>query len=157
MKNILISFLLLIPSFGYSQKSGIDTLTFCLRPDGVAAGGYDVVSYFQANTPKIGKPELTAIHDGISYRFSSEENLQKFFTNPNKYIPQFGGWCSMTLVMGRATKPTYDNFAILSDKLYLFERTLSVNGKELWLKDVKGNEKIATKNYTSYSSTGKIK
>jgi hypothetical protein len=62
----------------------------------------------------------------------------------------------MTLAMGRATTPKYDNFYIQDGKLWLFERTLSVNGQELWLRDPKANEKVANKNYTSYKRKGKI-
>ena len=70
-----------------------------------------------------------------------------FVQDPQKFLPQFGGWCSMTLAMGKATRPTFDNFIIDSGKLYLFERTLSLNGREIWLKDVKTNQRLASANY----------
>ena len=62
----------------------------------------------------------------------------------------------MTLVLGKATRPTYTNFLIKSGKFYLFERTLSVNGKELWLKDSQQNEKIAAMKYNQLKTTGKV-
>ena len=62
----------------------------------------------------------------------------------------------MTLAMGQATTPKYDNFIIKNDKLYLFERTLSINGREVWKQDPKTHEKTATKNYQLYKTTGKI-
>ena len=128
-----------------------------MRPDRAGVGGYDVVCYFHSDRPLLGKKDFAAKYDGVEYLFASDANRKKFIKNPSQYLPQFGGWCSMTLVMGRATTPTYDNFAILSGKLYLFERTLSVNGRELWLMDTKGNEKTATENYTVYRTTGRIK
>jgi YHS domain-containing protein len=134
----------------------IDTLTYCIRTDGVGAGGFDVVSYFQGAKPVAGNKTITAKHKGVTYWFSNSANKDTFLAKAEAYLPQFGGWCSMTLAMGRATTPTYDNFAILNGKLYLFERTLSVNGRELWLMDIAGNEKIAIKNYQAYRATGKI-
>ena len=160
MKLTNITFILLAfttGGFAQGNKNEPDTLQYCLRRDLVALGGYDVVSYFELEKPLLGSKDFMAIFEGAEYLFSSDMNKKKFIANPSKYLPMFGGWCSMTLAMGRATTPTYDNFAILSGKLYLFERTLSVNGRELWLKDKKGNEKIATDNYTAYRTTGRIK
>ncbi len=133
-----------------------DSLKYCLNNQNVGVGGYDPVSYF-GRGPVAGKNNFNATYENVTYLFASENNRKKFVANPGKYLPQFGGWCSMTLAMGRATRPTYDNYVITDSKLYLFERTLSVNGRELWLKDPQANEKIASSNYASYRATGKIK
>ncbi len=133
-----------------------DSLQYCIGATGVGVGGYDVVSYFQGNTPEVGRLDILAKHDGVVYFFSSEANRKAFIANPQKFLPEFGGWCSMTLAMGRATRPKYDNFLIRDEKLYLFERTLSVNGKELWQKDPARNQQVAAKNYQQYRTTGKI-
>lgn len=137
-------------------QSQPDTLRYCLNKDQVGVGGYDPVSYFN-NNPLPGKKDLSYQYVKVNYYFASLENQKKFKATPKKYLPQFGGWCSMTLAMGRATTPKYDNFAVLNGKLYLFERTVSVNGRELWLKDPKTHEKTAEVNYTAYKNTGKIK
>jgi YHS domain-containing protein len=155
MKALTLLFLLTCAHLAYSQQP--DTLKYCINNRNIGVGGFDPLSYFQGSTPITGSEKFSATVDGVTYRFSSETNLRKFKANPTKYLPQFGGWCSMTLAMGRATTPKYDNFVVTSGKLYLFERTVSVNGRELWLKDPKANEKIASANYTSYRTTGKIK
>ena len=155
MKLFTVIFAIVLSQAAYAQN--VDTLKFCVNDRHIGVGGYDPVSYFQGTTPSTGKENLSATFEEVTYRFSSEANLKKFISNPTKYLPQFGGWCSMTLAMGRATTPKYDNFVVMKDKLYLFERTVSVNGRELWLKDPKANEKIASTNYTSYRTTGKIK
>ena len=157
MKNTITIILLALAFHANSQSGKPDILKYCLRSDKIGVGGYDLVSYFQSDKPTTGKSDFAATYDGVEYRFASEVNKNIFISNPAKYLPQFGGWCSMTLAMGRATTPTYDNFAILSGKLYLFERTVSVNGRELWLKDKTSNEKIATANYSAYRTTGRIK
>lgn len=155
MKSFIIFFLFTLSQVSYSQQA--DTLKYCVSNQNVGVGGYDPVSYFLGSKPLAGKETFSTSFEGVAYRFDSESNLKKFISNPSRYLPQFGGWCSMTLAMGRATTPKYDNFVVMKDKLYLFERTLSVNGRELWLKDPKTNEKIASANYTSYRTTGKIK
>lgn len=157
MKNILLLAFLLPCLICSAQKQTADSLKYCLVMGQVGAGGYDVVSYFTHVKPLKGHAEITATYDGVVYQFSSTENRIRFMQTPAKFIPQFGGWCSMTLAQGRATTPTFDNFAILSGRLYLFERTLSINGKDLWLKDPKRNEKAAIKNYASYVAKGKIR
>ncbi len=155
MKLFIVILSLTLAQVAYPQQA--DTLKYCVGEGSVGVGGHDPVSYFQGSKPLAGKEIFSSAFEGVTYRFDSEPNLKKFISNPGKYLPQFGGWCSMTLAMGRATTPKYDNFVILKDKLYLFERTISVNGRELWLKDPKANEKIASANYTSYRTTGKIK
>jgi YHS domain-containing protein len=155
MKTASFLFVLLATCSVRAQQA--DTLKYCTLNKDVGVGGYDPVSYFTSGNPVSGDDRISMSYDGVTYRFSSADNKQKFAVDPKRYLPQFGGWCSMTLAMGRATKPVYDNFLVYDGKLYLFERTLSVNGKELCLRDTKVNETIASKNYTSYRTSGKIK
>ncbi|MER3329881.1 MAG: YHS domain-containing (seleno)protein, partial [Candidatus Kapaibacterium sp.] len=60
----------------------------------VAIGGYDVVSYFVENEAKHGLPEFSSQYKGITYLFSSVKNRDVFGKSPEKYLPQYGGWCS---------------------------------------------------------------
>lgn len=154
MKYLLGLSLLFAAQICFAQ---VDTLKYCVTPQNIGVGGHDPVSYFENKEPLVGDPAFNWKYEGAVYHFATPENLLKFKANPTNYLPQFGGWCSMTLAMGRATTPKYDNYVVTSGKLFLFERTVSVNGRELWLKDTARNEKTAAKNYTSYRTTGKIK
>ena len=138
------------------QDVSVDTLKYAVHDGNIGAGGYDLVNYFTGNSAEKGKPKFTANYDGIEYRFLSEENKKLFTQNPTKYLPAYGGWCSMNMAMGRATIPTYNNFLIIDDQLQLFEKTLSVNGKLLWQIDPADNSKIASHNYEEYVDTGHI-
>jgi YHS domain-containing protein len=131
----------------FAQTAALKSLKYCTTEASVGTGTFDPVSYFQSEGPKTGNSSLQHIHDGVTYYFTSDTNLQLFKKDPSRYLPQFGGWCSMTLAMGKTTRPTYTNYLIQDGKLYLFERTLSVNGKELWLKSPKLNYENARKNY----------
>jgi YHS domain-containing protein len=150
-------FLVLFPLVTHGQTLKPDTLKYCVNATSIGVGGFDVVSYFSGDTPVKGDVKYFAVYERVRYLFSSEINRNKFSSAPQEYLPQFGGWCSMTLVLGKATTPTFENFLITSGKLYLFERTLSVNGKELWLKDVERNTALASKNYRQYIVSGSIK
>jgi hypothetical protein len=71
-----------------------------------------------------------------------------------KVISQYGGWCATNIAARILTVPRYDLYHIQNGKLYLFERTLSVNGKEIWLNNVEQNEQTAYDNYNFLTRHG---
>jgi len=133
-----------------------DTLTYCLKSPGIGAGGFDLVTYFESEKPAPGAKAFKAMHDSIFYYFLNEENKAKFLSSPNRYLPAYGGWCSMTLAMGRATTPVYENYLIIDGTLHLFERTMSVNGKLLWQQDPLVHAQRARTNYNDFVPDGII-
>ena len=82
--------------------------------------GHDPVAYFTVGKPVPGKPEIKAEHQGVTYRFSSEDNRRMFVANPAKFAPQYGGWCSNGLVYAIPLGGEPTNFKIIDGKLYLF-------------------------------------
>ena len=56
--------------------------------------GHDAVAYFTRNEAVRGDPAIQAEHAGVNWRFASEENKAAFLRTPEKYMPQFGGYCS---------------------------------------------------------------
>jgi len=139
-----------------SQDAPIDTLKYNITKKNIGSGGYDLVNYFTDNSAELGLVDFSTKYNGVLYLFKNEDHKRLFVENPDKYLPAFGGWCSMTLAMGRATTPTYTNFLIINDKLHLFEKTLSINGKTLWQTNPKENEKLASNNYEEYKDKGTI-
>ena len=105
------------------------------RDDGVAIGGYDPVSYRQPDGPVAGDAAYSADHDGATYRFVNEANLETFVSDPDRYVPAYSGFCAVTLALGRVTCPDYTNFQIEDDRLLLFEVTGFTNGRTLWNTD----------------------
>ncbi|MGI9387400.1 MAG: YHS domain-containing (seleno)protein [Methyloligellaceae bacterium] len=92
---------------------------------GVAAGGYDPVSYFTAGMPVKGKKDITAKWDGVTWRFSSPENREVFLEMPKKYAPQFGGYCAYAVAIGTTAKGDPRNWKIVDGKLYLnYDRSI---------------------------------
>ena len=82
--------------------------------------GYDPVAYFTAGKAVPGNPALKTEHQGVTYRFSSEDNRRLFIANPAKFTPQYGGWCSNGMVYAIPLGGEPTNFKIIDGKLYLF-------------------------------------
>ncbi len=82
--------------------------------------GNDPISYFTQARPVPGKPDLKAEHDGVTYRFASEENRRLFIASPAKYAPQFGGFCSNGMVYAVPIAGETDSYKVIDGKLYMF-------------------------------------
>ena len=56
--------------------------------------GHDAVAYFTRNDAVRGDPAIQLEHAGVNWRFASEDNKAAFLRAPDKYMPQYGGYCS---------------------------------------------------------------
>lgn len=89
--------------------------------ENVAIGGYDVVAYFSQNEAVRGSQKHAATYKGVNYWFSNAENRTTFLKNPDKYLPQYGGWCAFAMAMKNAKVPSNPKtFKLRDGKLYLF-------------------------------------
>ena len=115
---------------------------------GYVAEGYDVVAYFN-NEAIEGKKQQTATYDGVKYKFASEQNLSLFKSNPEAYVPQYGGYCAYAIaVKSKKVGIDPETFEIRDNKLYLFYNSWGTNTLELWKKEnVKGLQEKADKNW----------
>ena len=123
-----------------SSLSG-QTIDYNLKK-GFAAEGYDVVAYFN-NDAMEGNKAFKAVFDGVNYKFSSEKNLILFNKNPEKYIPQYGGYCAYAIAAkGKKVSINPETFQIKDDKLYLFYNAWGTNTLELWKKENPGKLQV---------------
>lgn len=101
--------------------------------DGVMAKGYDLVSYF-SGPPIKGSKENSFEYKGVKFCFSSSKNLETFKQNPEKYIPQYGGYCAYAIAdKGEKVDINPKTFEIRDGKLYLFYNKMFTNTLEMWL------------------------
>ena len=112
--------------------------------NGAAAHGYDVVAYFTQSQPVKGKKQFTTKYQGATYRFASQEHLQKFTANPDQFAPQYGGYCAFGTAMGRKFDGNPKAWSIVSNKLYL---NLNKRVKERWNTDISGFVRGADNNW----------
>jgi hypothetical protein len=86
----------------------------------VALSGYDPVSYFTEGRPEKGLTEFSATFDDAVYRFKNAEHRSLFVANPDRYAPQFQGFCTIDLSRGIKTEPDPEAWTIANGKLYVF-------------------------------------
>ena len=112
------------------------------------AKGYDVVAYFD-NEPKEGLGAFTTTYNGIKFKFSSQGNQDTFIKNPEKYIPQYGGYCAYAIAENaKKVDINPKTFEVRDGKLYLFYNSWGNNTLKKWLKkDVKGLQEKADSNW----------
>ena len=128
MKKIFILFLL-ISTFVFAQQTDYNT------KKGAVANGYDVVAYFGNEAIK-GSKKFTEKYDGVNFRFSSKKNLEVFKKNPEKYTPQYGGYCAYAIgIDGKKVSINPKTFEIRNGKLYLFYNAWGTNTLDLWNKE----------------------
>lgn len=110
-----------------------------VNKDGLAIGGYDVVAYFKDNKPVKGNREIKAVHNNITYYFSSAENKKAFLDAPEKYLPQYDGHCALSVSYGKKLSIDPLTFKVTNEKLYLFfngeTSTGKVNSLDTWNKN----------------------
>ncbi len=87
---------------------------------GVAIKGFDPVNYFKANKGTEGIDEFTTEWKGSTWKFVSEENKSDFMANPEKFAPQFGGYCAFFVTTGFTATPDPEVFTIYNDQLLMF-------------------------------------
>jgi YHS domain-containing protein len=110
---------------------------------GVGAGGYDVVAYFSGQSAP-GKADITAQWGGATWRFANAENKAAFEASPEKYAPQYGGYCAYAVSKGATAKGDPEAWTVVDGKLYL---NFSTGVRETWSQDIPGNISAANANW----------
>lgn len=100
-----------------------------------AVSGYDTVAYFNEGKAVKGKKEYNTEYMGAEWRFASKANLDAFLTEPAKYAPQYGGYCSWAAARGYTASGDPQQWKIVNGKLYL---NYDAKVKAKWEKDIPG-------------------
>lgn len=104
-------------------------LGFCmavLTSDAFAEGarvilkGYDPVAYFTEGKPTKGDPKISYEWDEGRYYFVSSEHRAMFVSDPERYAPQFGGYCTGSMSRGVRNEGHPQGWTIVDGKLYVF-------------------------------------
>ena len=103
--------------------------------DFIALGGYDPVSYFTQDRPSKGSESFTTQHDGATYHFTSQENLDTFNADPVKYAPAYGGYCAYAMGKGYLADANPETYKIKDGKLLVFFNNFVVNTLNRWNRD----------------------
>lgn len=108
----------------------------------IALQGYSPVSYIDLGIAQRGLKEYKSTYDGLNYYFTSAEQKAKFEKNPQKYLPEYGGYCAFGVSVGAKFRTDPNKFVVSNGKLFLFLYDVEVDAQQLWLA---GNEKELVK------------
>jgi YHS domain-containing protein len=101
-------------AFGLSPRLQAET------PGRTGLWGYDPVSYFTAGHPEQGSAEFSFRFDDTTYWFASEEHRKMFAVDPERYAPQFKGYCALSVARGLKIEADPEAWAIWNGKLFVF-------------------------------------
>lgn len=113
-------------------------------PDGVAIRGYDAVAYFEDGAPVEGDARFTVDWNGATWRFADAAHRDAFRDNPERYAPQYGGWCAWAVAQNDVAPTDPQAWKIVDGKLYL---NYSARIQRKWEKDIPGNVRKADGNW----------
>jgi YHS domain-containing protein len=100
-----------------------------------AVSGYDVVAYFEDGEPREGSPQWSHDWNGATWRFASEAHRAVFAADPERYAPQYGGYCAYAVAKGGTATVDPEAWSVREGKLYL---NYSKRIQARWEKDVPG-------------------
>jgi YHS domain-containing protein len=124
------SFVLLVTVFGCSatvRKSPADD---------AAIKGYDTVAYFTDDKALKGNEYFAFQWHDMTWFFSTLKNKDLFTASPEKYAPQYDGYCAWALTQSRKAITDPEVWKIVKGKLYL---NSSKTAHEKWSQDIPGN------------------
>ena len=152
IKTIAMGIALMIVTSLSSQDrmaNNVDNSTIHLQ-------GYSPVSYLDLGIAQKGLKEFKSEHEKIIYYFTSAEQKAKFDKNPNKYKPQYGGFCAFGTYAGAKFRPDPNKFIVKDGKYFLFLYDLNLDAQQLWLTDKKSHNELmkgADANWTKLSKS----
>ena len=110
-----------------------------------AVSGYDTVAYFTEKKAVKGDANFKYKHLGVEWYFSSEKHLNMFKENPDKYRPQYGGYCAWAIAAKKQRAPGDPNYwAVVGGKLYL---NYNAEIQSKWSEGMNGFIKAADENW----------
>ena len=116
-------------------------------PAGIAIKGYDTVAYFTDGKALKGKPEFAFTWHDAQWLFANARHRELFAADPERYAPQFGGFCSYGLSKGKLLSADPQQWTIVEGKLYMkFNRS----ARDLWRQDKADNIKNAEAAWANY-------
>ncbi len=87
-----------------------------------AIKGADPVAYFSLEPGAkavIGSKDITYEWKGARWHFASESNKALFIADPEKYAPEYGGYCAYAASLDFTTSIKPNSWTIINGKLYL--------------------------------------
>jgi YHS domain-containing protein len=134
-KQQLILSLVAVLAFVQLSYAQVNKKAFNVDDSKIALQGYSAVSYIELGLAQRGNTSFKAEHEGLTYYFTSEAQVEKFKQNPSKYLPEYGGFCAFGVYAGAKFRVDPNKFLVRNEKLYFFLYNLEVDALQLWLNE----------------------
>lgn len=136
MKKMILAGMSLIMLIGSAFSQDASRKKHFNLENGLAIQGYDPVAYFKQNKAVKGNKDLAVYYQGATYYFSNAENKADFKKEPQRYEPEYGGWCAYAMgAKGEKVEIDPGTFKIVNGKLYLFYNKFFNNTLKDWNKN----------------------
>jgi YHS domain-containing protein len=142
-----VAVVLFVGPRGAAGGSATPVAAVNVTTDTIGLKGYDPVAYFTSGQPTPGADQYTYRWKGVTYRFASAEDLQLFKANPEKYLPQYGGYCAYAMSLNRIADIDPSEWTIVDGKLYLNNGFFA---QSLWSLNKSGNIASGDRNWPQY-------
>ena len=121
--------------------------------DGVAIRGHDPVAYFKDGKPVKGIAEHRFEHRGSTFHFASKASRDALAAEPERYAPQYGGFCAFGMSGGYKAAIDPTAFTVREGKLYLnYNRDV----QKQWSADIPGHVNKADRNWPAVAKQTKV-
>lgn len=149
MKTLNISIISMSFLFALLLMAGFTGTAFAQpAADNAAIKGYDSVAYFKDGKALKGSDSFTFTWHDMTWYFLTRENRDLFAAAPEKYAPQYDGYCAWAMTESRKAITDPEVWKIVDGKLYL---QCSPAAMEKWSRDIPGNIKKADENWKKLS------
>jgi len=101
----------------------------------LALKGHDPVAYFTEGKAVEGRKEFTHEYADANWRFASAANRDLFASNPEKYAPQFGGYCAWGISQAKFFDGDPQIWKVVDGKLYV---NYNKEIEKTWEQDIPG-------------------
>jgi YHS domain-containing protein len=113
--------------------------------------GYDPVAYFTQGKAVRGTKQHKSTLPDRTYYFSSVEHKRLFDAAPQRYEPQYGGFCASGAAFAIKLGSDPTEFRIVNGKLYIFGDEI---GREMWLLEPAWNIRMGDTQWPEIKDTG---
>jgi YHS domain-containing protein len=137
------------PSLTTQRKSENNTKTIFFEEKGVAIKGTDPVAYFIEEQAVKGNPQFSYEWAGTTWWFKSVKNRDLFIEEPDKYAPQYGGFCAWAVSNNYTASIDPEAWTIVEGKLYL---NYNKNIQNKWTKKMTENILKADSNWPNIAA-----
>lgn len=117
LRYVVLTLALLVPA---TMAAGADGKSLVAAgADRVAIQGYDTVAYFTDGKAIKGSSAYEYSWDDAKWHFASAAHRDLFIADPDRYMPQFGGFCAGRMADALLVPANPETWAIVDGKLYM--------------------------------------